>query len=696
MGRTNLSKLMLNRWLKLLLIIGWLLLWPAAGQALAQLPPEIKPGGWLFFIENRGQLDRQVGYYLLGRDKSLYFAPDGITLALSPADTGDRWTVKLDFVGGQAEPIGQTKTETVVSYFQGGAEHWHAGLPTYARLLYPDLWPGIDLAYILDGEQLKYQFIIQPGVEPAQIRLAYRGASAIRLTEAGQLEVATPLGTFLDAAPQAYQVVAGQRVPVAADYHLAPSGGESYEYGFRLGAYDPTRPLVLDPAIILYAGFIGGSERDDGEGVAVDGAGYAYVTGRTHSTADFPAAVGPDLTHNGGPYNGDAFIAKVRPDGSGLVYAGFIGGSGEDYGYDVAVDNSGNAYVTGWTTSNNLHTSGAYDTTYNGGGDAFVAKVNAAGTGLAYATYIGDVVRPSTNDSGQSIAVDGSGNTYILVDTSFGPYGGGYDTSVVKLNAAGSALLYVEYIGGNGSDRGDSLALDATGNVYVTGWTTSNDLHTAGAYDTTYNGGGDAFVAKVNATGTGLAYATYIGDVTNTSISDSGKGIAVDESGNAYALVDTSFGPIGGYDTSVVKLNAAGSALLFVEYIGGSNDEFGSGLALDSEGQIYLTGNTTSADFPATNWPPHTYTPSQEAFVVQMDAVSREPVYAGFIAGSGTGSADIAVDSEGNAYVTGTNWRGEDFTAVGGPDLSATGERDAFVVKISPLLFFKYLPIILK
>jgi hypothetical protein len=335
-----------------------------------------------------------------------------------------------------------------------------------------------------------------------------------------------------------------------------------------LGAYDATRPLVLDPAIILYAGFIGGLRRDDGNGIAVDAAGNAYVTGRTHSTTDFPVVVGPDLTHNGGTYLGDAFIAKVRADGAGLVDAGFIGGSGEDYGYDVAVDAAGNAYVTGQTTSNNLPTTpGVYDPSYNGAEDAFVAKVNAAGTGLVYLTYIGDVVSSSTNDSGRSIAVDSSGSAYVLVDTSFGPYSG-YDTSVVKVNTAGSALSYVEYIGGNGEDRGDSLAVDTTGNVYLTGRTTSNNMHTAGVYDTTYNGGGDAFAAKVNTVGTRV-YATYIGDVVNPSSDESGAGIAVDGSGNAYVLVNTSAGPYGGYDTSVVKVNAAGSALLFIEYVGG-------------------------------------------------------------------------------------------------------------------------------
>jgi hypothetical protein len=697
-----------NQSIKSIFIISVLLLLLGAGQAQADpystesALSRLQAGRFVYFIENQGQLDQRVSHYLQGRKKTLYFTPGGVTLALTgampTADAVERWVVKLDFVGGSARPVGQAQTETVVSYFLGPRDRWHTGLPTYAWLVYPDLWPGIDLVYTVQDNQLKYHFSIQPGADPAHIRLAYRGATSVRLSATGQLEVSTPAGSFHDAAPYAYQVINGRHVPVTAAYTLAtPTADGSYEYSFQLGAYDPTRPLVLDPAYILYAGFIGGSQRDNGYSVAVDADGYAYVTGETHSIADFPAVIGPDLVHNGGPYNGDAFIAKVKSDGTGLVYAGFIGGSGEDYGYGVAVDADGYAYVTGQTASDNFPaTPGAYDPTYNGGWDAFVAKVEADGTGLVYATYIGDVLVPTATESGEDVAVDWDGQAYVLINTNFGPFGGD-DTSVVKLNAAGSALNYVEFIGGSGADDGDSLDVDAEGYAYVTGKTTSNDFPaTPGAYDTSYNGGGDAFVAKVDADGTGLVYATYIGNVVSPTTIDSGAGIAVDEVGSAYVLVNTSFGPFGGYDTSVVKLNVAGSALDYVKYIGGSGTDFGSDLALDDQGQACITGNTTSStDFPTTNWPPRSYDAPQEAFAAQVMADGTGLVYAGFIAGSGTGSAGIAVDGQGNAYVTGTNWRGEDFPAVIGPDVTANGERDAFVVKVSPLLYPTYLPLIL-
>lgn len=679
------------------------LLWPGLEPVEAGAPPATPAEStlatnYLYFIENRGQLDRQVFYYLQGKDKTFYFTATGLTMTLTPPESAthpaERWVVKLDFVGASRRPVGQVRQETVVSYFKGTPDQWHTGLSTYARLVYPDLWPGIDLVYTTANNVLKYQFIVRPGADPGQIQLAYRGVTSLQLTEAGQLDVITPAGRFQDAAPAGYQMVDGRRAPVALHYRPATSPNEGrWTYGFQLGPYDPAYPLVLDPAFIVYAGFIGGTQRDNGYGVAVDTSGNAYVTGETRSHTDFPAVVGPDLSHNGGPYYGDAFIAKVRADGTGLVYAGFLGGSDEDYGYDVAVDTSGNAYVTGITNSNNFYTPGAADPIYNGGGDAFVAKVNAAGTGLVYVTYIGSKVTPSAYEVGRSIAVDSSGSAYVLVDSTDGPYSGD-DTSVIKVNAAGSSFDYIEYLGGDGVDRGDSLAISG-GNVYLTGQTFSTNLATAGAYDTTYNGGGDAFVIKLKSTIPRLVYATYIGDVVNSSSAESGEGIAVDSSGNTYILVDISAGPHGGYDTSVVKLNAAGTALSYIEYIGGSNSDFGSDLALDSLNRVYISGNTASTDFPVTGWLPYGYDAPQEAFVARLSA-SGSLVDAGFIAGEGTGSAGIAFSSQGYIYVAGTNWRGDDFPALIGPDLSANGERDAFVMKIAPSSIPVYLPVILK
>src|SRR6266498_1749388 len=523
----------------------------------------------LCFIENRGQLDSRVAYYVQGRDTTLYFAADGMTLVQTQqkrggnsakgrlekasfsrgiprtSDPGSRWVVKLDFVGANPKPkiTAGDRQPAVVSYFKGPKEKWNAGLSTYGSIVYSDLWPGIDLIYAGTANRLKYTFLVKPGADPARIRLAYRGVEGIRLNDAGQLEVGTPAGVLQDDRPYAYQEVEGHRVGVNAAYSLDPaSAGGPHRYGFALGSYDRGKPLVLDPAVFVYCGYIGGSGglRDSGNSIAVDSSGNAYITGATDST-DFPATFGPDLNFNGGLY--DAFVAKINAAGTALVYCGYIGGTGEDVGLGIAVDSSGNAYVTGFTSS----TQATFplivgpDLTYNGGtDDAFVAEINAVGTALIYCGYIGG----SDLDVGQGIAVDSSGDAYVTGYTSstqatfpvtVGPdltYNGVRDAFVAKVNAAGTVLLYCGYIGGGALDVGYGVAVDSLGNAYATGYTQSAFTFpvTVGP-DLTYNGGTyDAFVAKVNAAGTALLYCGYIGG----NGEDVGYGIAVDGSGNAY------------------------------------------------------------------------------------------------------------------------------------------------------------------
>jgi len=730
---------------------------PALKPDFGQLP--------LYFVENRGQVDERVAYYIQGSDKTLYFTSEGVTFALtrpspdessrspkstissrrardeahgrplahsrSPTPPYSRWAVKLDFVGANpnVRPIGQSQTEAVFSYFKGKPDEWHTGLRTYSRIVYTNLWPGIDLVYYGTVNQLKYEFVVRPGADPNQIRLAYRGATDVRLNAAGQLEVTAPLGGFADDVPTAYQETAGgQRVAVPIAYALeqTPLASLAFldprsaiqnpkSYGFRLGDYDPALPLVLDPAVLVYAGYIGGADWDQSFGIAVDGAGNVYVTGETHSTqATFPVTVGPDLTHNGSYY--DAFVAKVNPAGTGLVYTGYIGGAGDDSGDGIAVDGAGSAYVTGETYSAQatFPVTVGPDLTHNFGSDAFVAKVNPAGTGLVYAGYIGG----NSFDHGLGIAVDGVGNAYVTGSTGSteatfpvtgGPdltYNFGSDAFVAQVNAAGTGLVYAGYIGGAGSDYGFGIAVDGAGNAYVTGYTLSTEATfpvTLGP-DLTFNGTGyyDAFVAKVNVAGTGLVYAGYIGGAGQ----DYSEGIAVDGAGNAYvtgyttsaqATFPVTVGPDlthnGGLrDAFVAKVNPAGTGLVYAGYIGGNSFDHGLGIAVDGVGNAYVTGSTgsTEATFPVTVGPDLTYNGSSpDAFVAKVNVAGTGLVYAGYIGGAGQDySEGIAVDGAGNAYVTGyTNSTEATLPAVGGPDLTYNGGSwDAFVAKVGGFL----------
>jgi hypothetical protein len=687
----------------------------------------------LYFVANQGQMDGRVAYYVQGSDKTLYFTSEGVTFALisppSAAAPESRWIVKLDFVGANSvQPVGQEQTEALVSYFKGPQDEWHTSLPTYSKIVYSDLWPGIELVYSGTVDRLKYEFVVQAGGDPARIRLAYRGAT-VGMNKAGQLEVSTPAGGFEDDAPAAYQEVDGQRVPVTVRYALE----DSATYSFRLGAYDPALPLVIDPAVLVYCGYIGGgaaewSTYNDLMGIAVDTAEYAYVAGATYSTeASFPVTVGPDLTFNGGEYSRDAFVAKVKADGTGLVYAGYIGGSYGTYGSGIAVDSDGFAYVTGmtWSDEASFPVLGGPDLTHNGGQDAFVAKVEADGTGLVYCGYIGG----SRNEGGKGIAVDAAGNAYVSGATasneangfpvSVGPdltFNGDWDTFVAKVKADGTGLDYCGYIGGDGLDYGGSLAVDKTGHVYVGSTTVSSEstFPVVVGPDLTHNGGVyDAYVAKVKADGSGLEYAGYIGG----SDWDMGYGIAVDSADNAYVTGRTysnegnegfpvTVGPDlthdSGYDAFVAKVRADGTGLVYCGYIGGNGDDEGHGIALDAAGNAYVTGLTYSneATFPVSGGPDLTYNGGQDSFVAEVKVDGTGLAYAGYIGGSGKDEGhDIALDAAGNAYVVGVTSSDEaTFPVSGGPDLTYNGgDNDAFVAKISYTPSVKvYLPLMVR
>jgi hypothetical protein len=462
---------------------------------------------------------------------------------------------------------------------------------------------------------------------------------------------------------------------------------------------------------LLYSGFLGGSSGDGGYGIAVDSSGNAYVTGYTYSR-DFPAVVGPDLSFNGGSW--DAFVAKVNPVGTALVYAIFLGGSENEEGLSVAVDSSGNAYVTGCTVSWDFPAVVGPDLSYNGMEDAFVAKVNSAGTALLYSGFLGGWYR----DWGYGIAVDSSGNAYITGETwsndfpaVMGPdlSPNGWDAFVAKVSPSGTTLVYSGFLGGSSYDAGYGIAVDSSGNAYVTGDTWSSDFPAFGGPYTSHNGyGSDAFVAKVNPSGTALVYAGFLGG----SGDDWGYGIAVDSSGNAYVTGYTSssdfptrVGPDlshnGDWDAFVAKVNPSGTTLVYSGFLGGSGTDCGYGIAVDSSGNAYVTGKTKSNNFPAVGGPDLSYNGGGDAFVARVNPSGTALVYAGFLGGiSDDGAKGIAVDSSGNAYVTGYT-TSSDFPAVVGPDLSFNGGWDAFVTKVGvvgggPFAFTTYLPLVLR
>ena len=461
---------------------------------------------------------------------------------------------------------------------------------------------------------------------------------------------------------------------------------------FTFGEYVTTEPLVIDPTLI-YSTYLGGSGADWGYDIAVDGPGNAYITGGTWSN-DFPTKDPLQSDHGG---SCDVFVAKLNASGSGLVYSTYLGGSSTDLGKSIAVDSLGNAYITGGTCSNDFSTKNPLQPDYGGGCDAFVAKLDPSGSALIYSTYLGG----SDGDEGHNIAVDTLGNAYIIGRTfsadfpSQNPlqpdYGGGYsDVFVAKLNASGSGLVYSTYLGGSGKDLGESIAVDSLRNAYITGLSESADFPTQGPLQPDYGGGySDVFVAKLNASGSGLVYSTYLGG----SGEDWGSDIAVDSLGNAYITgwsKSADFptqGPLqpdygGGCDAFVAKLNASGFGLVYSTFLGGTGGDSGRGIAVDSLGNVYITGGTYSADFPTKNPLQPDYGGGRDAFVAKLNASGSGLVYSTFLGDSGGDlGLGIAADGSGNASITGWS-ESTDFPTKNPLQPDYGGGRDAFVAKI--------------
>jgi Beta-propeller repeat len=516
------------------------------GQTAAQVRFLTQANGGTLFLTSSGavlSLTKPVGQTFLSANPAI--PESGQTGMSAPPNATDGIALALDLVGANpnAAVVGLDPLPGISNYFIGNdPSQWHTNIPNYSKVEYQNVYAGINLVYYGNQQQLEYEYQLAPGADPSQIRFAVQGAERLSIDAKGDLVLHTAIGDVLEHAPVIYQEIAGVQKRVSGQFVLLGNN----EVGFQVGSYDATLPLVIDP-VLSYSTYLGGNNFDGANGIAVDGSGDAYVIGSTKS-ANFPITTGAFQTSYGGSGNFEAFVTKLNASGTGLVYSTYLGGNNGDDGYGIAVDASGNAYVTGETSSANFPTiPGAFQTSYGGGGDAFVTKLNASGTGLVYSTYLGG----SSGDNGYGIAVDGSGNAYVTgytgsnnfpttpgaFQTSYG--GGPYDAFVTKLNATGTALVYSTYLGGNDSDYGMGIALDSSGNAYVAGETKSTNFPTtADAFQSSYGGGAtyDAFVTKLNASGTGLVYSTYLG---GNSL-DYGRAIAVDGSGNVYVAGETS------------------------------------------------------------------------------------------------------------------------------------------------------------
>jgi hypothetical protein len=682
----------------------------------------------LSFEANKGQADGPVDFLARGAGYALFLKPSEATLVLSrrraaappqlsgedaPVASNDAEALsanareeskvlRMTLVGADADAAAEGADELAgkVNYLVGDdPAKWRTGVPTFERVRYASVYPGIDLVYYGNQRQLEYDFLVAPGADARAVSLRFDGADRIELDAAGDLLLTLGESVVRQPKPFVYQEVAGARRAVEGGYAIASDG----RVGFALGEYDAALPLVIDP-VIVYSSYLGGSDSEQANGVGVDSAGNVYVAGFTAST-NFPTANALQAANGGFQ---DAFITKINAAGTALVYSTYLGGSAQEQARGLTVDSAGNAYVTGVTGSTNFPTANAVQATKGATNeDAFLTKLNAAGNALVYSTYLGG---GESSEFGQAVAVDSAGNAYVTgvtfsddfptlnpIQATFG--GGSVDAFLTKFNAAGNALVYSTYLGGSDNDTGFGVAADSAGNAYVVGETASTNFPTANAIQAANAGGRDAFVAKVNPTGSAFIFSTYLGGSGEIDVA---QAVAVDSAGLPYVAGQTTSanfptanafqganaGGAGSQDAFLTKFNAAGSALVYSTYFGGTGGEIAFGVAVDTAGNPYIAGTTGSFNtLPTANAVQCTRSGGQDVFVAKFNAAASALVYSTYLGGGANDNGRmVAVDSAGNAYVTGMTFS-TDFPTVtpiqsafaGGAGLAG----DAFLFKLS-------------
>ena len=623
--------------------------------------------------------------------------------------------IGLQLAGATTQaPTAESPLPGIANYFIGSdPSKWITGIPTFGDVRYAGVYPGVDEVFHGNQTQVEYDFTVQPGVDPSVIHLQVSGADRVSLDGSGRLQVVAGDKSLVGEQPALYQDVQGTRQAVSGSYQMEADG----TVGFNVAGYDHSKPLTIDP-ILSYGGYLGGNGQDDGQGIAVDSTGAAYVTGSTYST-NFP---GPGGTAGSlGPTTiQDAYVTKFNPAGSALIYSDYVGGGWTENGSGIAVDSSGDAFIAGTSASYNFPGPGGNavklgpGTPNSSNFDFYVAKINPSGTAILNGTLIGGSGNESTSPG--CLAIDSSGDAYLTGSTLSPDFPGvsGSPTTLgpgtpssskseavtIKLNASGTALLDSTLIGGTGQDYATALAVDASGDIYATGHTFSSNFPGVsgspvqigpGTPSSSYQ---EAFAVKLNPAGTALLNSTLIG---GTAESD-GNGIAIDGSGDAYTVgytVANNFpgasgtaGKLGGGsdgsqgDGFVAKLNPAGTALIYGLYLGGTATDSADAVVLDGAGDAYVVGDSFATDFYTISALQSSSGGGEDAFAAEINPSGSGALFSTYLGGSGTdAAAGAALDAEGNLYVVG-NTNSTNFPTAGALQTANGGQYDAFVAKI--------------
>lgn len=696
------------------------------------------------FELNQGQADRTVQYLARGQGYAIFLKPSEAVLAMQPPRQNTRvpekakelprpssrvLKMRIEGANLSAPATGLHRLPGISNYFIGNdPSRWRTNIPTFEKVQFENVRPGVNLVYYGNQRQLEYDFVLSPGVRPESLRLSFEGSNAT-VDGRGDLVFTSTDGKVTFRRPVAYQFHppdTGERHFLSASYILKGPN----RVGFVVPDYNPHEPLIIDP-VLYYSTYLGGNGGDTGNAIALDSLFDAYVTGSTAST-NFPVST-PSVSSPTTPYQGtygggtDAFVTKLRYDGQVILYSTYLGGNNYDTGAGIAVDNSGDAFIVGSTSSANFPiTSTAFQVNFGGNTNAFVAKLDPSGSHLLYSSYLGG----TGPDYGYAIALDQYTNAYVTGSTqstnfpTVNPiqsgYSGDIDAFVTEVNVQATALVYSTYLGGTSADVGQGIAVDPGGNAYVTGYTFSTNFPTFDPYQAASGGSVDAFISKISSGGSTFAFSTYLGGTGD----DRGWAIALDGELNIYVAGSTltactpatttttmcnptstfpttpgvfqtfTTSQAPGYaDVFVAKLNFPGTALIYSTLMGGALSDAPAGIAVDSSGDAYVTGYTQSNNFPTANAVQSSYTggicgpnPCPDAFITEVNPEGSSLVYSTYLGGSAANWGNgISLDSNTNAYVVGTT-TSNDFPAIALSYQSApgntTGLGNAFVSMI--------------
>lgn len=674
------------------------------GHSMGEMPGAARPAASGTVSLPQSFVESKTGFMMLGDGLAASLEQGRMRWLISSEEDGQlqRSLITIEPMGARpdARPRGEDQLPGVINHFSGSPDEWITGLGTYRAVRYARLWDGIDLLLEAKGDTLKGTYVLAPGADPGAVRMRHHGADSVTLDELGRLVVATPAGELIDDAPVAWQLSDGQRQDIPVTFALEPTEKGAVDVLFALGDYDRSAPLLIDPAVIVQAGFFGGVDKDQLGEIAVDDAGFVYLGGWTRSDeTTFPVLVGPELVWQdaGSPTQGDAFVAKLDPSGETLIYAGFIGGTGLDFIQGMAVDSLGRAYVGGHTSSKLSTGFPAVvgpSLSHGGGNDGWVARISADGSSLDYCGFIGG----NADDRVFDLDIDDSFRAYVVgrfksakstLPLVVGPYGltpgGASDSFVARVAPSGQSLEYCGYLGGDALDDITQVAVDSLDGAWFAGWTTSTNFPVVGTLGTTMSGTQDMVIGRVKPTGASLTSCGYVGSAGSEFPSK----LAVDSVGAVYlggvtgdtstfpTLVGPQLVPFGPVDGVLLKLALDGQSF---EWSGFTGTYYGVSPRIDDTDTLWFSAYVDDgAPIPVLN-----------TVLGKVDPAGQSlEIVANLFPGTGVAFVDMAIVPAALTPGVTEFWFGGNttvdetvFPVVTGPDLTANGAEDVIVLRL--------------